>query len=412
MSVIISDKRNPNYNGKLSAVNGFYRAESYYLYNIQNTYSTLATEVDIAVTFSNPGNCLGIVLNLTNPTDQTVQVRLQENVSTVWTDRATVTLTPFQIHALNDLAQLDVADAFMVPFTGGTFPYPVDTVAGKWRFAVTAQGGTSTGNWMLCGYSQVDHPFFVAWCDNQVSFTSGADCLVVKDLVTIDMDCTLKDHGTFVQTCGVICSGTNTNPDSVANLVWQNPPAAPYTLSVNGDILAGGHSGLRIGTRTSPIPAAQHASVVFSQGSTIRSVTKAGQGGKFNMFLWGQIPAVERTLLAQDAALGQNQIVTQDLTGWAAGDLVYVGGQAVRWPTLELGYYGVQSVAGNTITLTANLGGALRKAGGQVVRLNGYGISLSVAGFTALGANHGPTPQELAALYAREPEAQEETSPS
>jgi hypothetical protein len=396
MSVIVADKNNPNYNGNLSKVNGFYRAESYNLCFFGTFVAALSSEVDIPVTFNNPGNCLGVIIGLWGGGDRSVTVRLQENVATVWTDRASVTLAPFQIHALANAAQLDLNDIYAVAFAG--FSYPVDTVASKWRFAVTQ--GAGTVDWRLRAQDAATF-FYVAWCDTAVSLGAmGSDSLIVKDPVTIDMTCQFANSAvTTPGVCGLICSTANTAPGSVATLVWQNPPAASYAMTLTGFFAMAAHSGLRIGTSASRIPAARQASIVLmtaDSGFASANVATTSPGNKTNLFLWGEIPAMERTLLAQDAAIGATQIVTQDVTNWSAGDTLFVGGQYLQTGmTIERGLYSIQSVAGNTITLTTALVSIMRKTGGGVIKLNGYGIFFSMSGITAFG-DPGPKAEEVA----------------
>jgi hypothetical protein len=398
MSVIVSDKNNPNYSGLLSKTNGFYRAEAYALGSSLNYSPYLTSEVDIPVTFANAGNCQGVIIGLWmyGPiSDRPVTVRLQENVTGTWTDRSSTTLTSFQIlggtsSGASNLGLNTFYDVWLTPFliSGG---YPVDTVAGKWRFAVTQ--GAGGPNWYIRCYQNTGNCFYIAWCDTQVSFTSGSDCLVVMDPITIDMTCSFKGVPTLDTTqgyCGVVCAAQGaSDPATVTKLSWQNPPAAPYTMTLDGYFQFSAHSAFRIGTQASPIPLAQRASLVSvpqtagtqagHSGLTSASNSSSGggnQSGKMHFFFFGQIPAWERTRMALDTAIGATVLPVTDDVGWSPGDQVFVGGQDVRGAG-EMTLYTVSGYSAKAITLTAPLAAYNRKAGGSVVRLNGYGISIT-----------------------------------
>jgi hypothetical protein len=72
--------------------------------------------------------------------------------------------------------------AIYVPFNGGTFPYAVDTTAGKWKFKFTVGGGSGT---ILLLTSNTTAACYATWCDTQISFTND-DTLIVADPITID----------------------------------------------------------------------------------------------------------------------------------------------------------------------------------------------------------------------------------
>jgi hypothetical protein len=395
MSVIVSDQSNPSYTGKLSQVNGFYRVESYNLSQLYTDINTiyLSTEVDIPVTFANGGNCQGVIIGLQQsqkavqgPTDMSVQVRLQQNVASVWTDRASVTLTPLQIHRLSDaMSQLYQNDVFMVPFTGGTFPYPVDTTAGNWRFAVIQTGGT-VGTWNIRVTSAATNAVYATWCDNPVSFTSGADCLIVKDPVTIDMSCYFKGvallNDANRSVCGMVCSSATITPDTVAGLRWANPPAAAYTMTVDGIFVFSAHSGFRIGTQAQPIPltAAATVSVVpaTTGGAAYSYLQTISSGGKVNFFFWGAIPTWERTRIAGDTPVGSTTIGTVDTVDWKSGDSIFIGGQDVR----GLGERTIYTVTGydsanRLLSISPALAVNNRKNGGCLIRATGYAVNFN-----------------------------------
>ena len=94
MAVIVSNGATT-----LATASGFYRAEAYNLSPYSTTMLALSSTRTLDVTFANAGNCQGIILHLaaSSHVNKDVTVVLQENVASVWTDRATKTLTAAQI---------------------------------------------------------------------------------------------------------------------------------------------------------------------------------------------------------------------------------------------------------------------------------------------------------------------------
>lgn len=381
MAVIIS-----NGNQNISAASGFYRVEAHNLMPASGTVLALTSARQIAVTFANAGNCQGIGLYLqcaVVANDRSIVVTLQENVATVWTDRAAVTLTAAQIKAVT--STLDYFEDLIVPFTGGTFPYAVDTTAGKWRFNIVQSGGT-TGTWNL-ETSDATNPTYFTWCDNALSYSSG-DTLICKDVVTVNQSTTLGSVlSTGVTTVAIACVVCRGSDPSVANLTWENPPASSYTLTINGAIIISARGGWRVGTSASRIPYAQQAIVTWG---TPTSGTYAGiigyRGGvsgrnmrqtRQSIWMYGEIPTYMHTTLAADAATGQKNLTTTDSTGWQVGDVIAIG----RQDAIAIGEgtaYTINTIAGTAIGTVANIATNTRKAGGQVVNLSRYGVKVTM----------------------------------
>lgn len=397
MSVIVS-----NGDTSLATASGFYRAEAYNVGSFSATALSLTTSArTIAVTFANAGNLQGIILGiqLAASATRSITVKLQKNVASVWTDvtiangfAANVTKT-LTVSDMTDgvAAGNTVADGWIVPFVFPT-PFAIDTVAATWRFYVSQSAG-SQDNYVLT--SDATNLFFVAWCDNAMTFTDN-DCVVAKDKVTIDKTATFKGVlGTGDTTRGVAAiackTSTTADPDNVANFIWQNAPVSAYTLTVDGVFVLSSHGGFRAGTSTNRIPVAQQGIISFVapsvgtlSGFTVPKDPAAATNRKCSLFIYGEIPAYERTTLNADAATGQKVIVTNDSTGWAANDYVFVGKQNVKGQG-DTTLYQIDTVVGTTITLKTNLATNVRKAGGAVVRTNGYGFKLT-------GPSSGTTP--------------------
>jgi hypothetical protein len=381
MAVIVS-----NGPTSLSTTNGFYRAEAFNLGMFSTTDLALSSTRTIAVTFANAGACQGLILALncsaTTANLKSVVVTLQENVASVWTDRATVTYSAATI--ANNVTNSH-SDGWFVPFTGGTFPYAVTAAAGTWRFQIS-QTGAESSNWSI-RTSDATNPFYVAWCNNAVTFANN-DCVICKDVVTIDQSATFKGvlgtGDTTRSVASVICRSVTPAPADVSNLVWQNPPAAAYTLTVDGLVMLGNHSGIRVGTDASPIPLAQAATISF-----VAATSGTAHFGGFSMpehslvtssfargasfFFYGNYSSPMTAILAAPAATGQPNIVTTTSTGWSNGDRVAVGGFTSRGVG-EATVFTVNTIAGANIGLSSNLGSTARSLNGRVVKLSGYGV--------------------------------------
>jgi hypothetical protein len=380
MAVIISNGAT-----SLSTASGFYRVEAHNLGMFSTTDLALSSTRTIAVTFANAGACQGLILALvcsaTTASLKSVVVTLQENVASVWTDRATVTYSAATI--ANSVTNAH-SDGWFVPFTGGTFPYTVTTAASTWRFQVS-QSGAQSNNWSV-RTSDATNPFYASWCANSVSFASN-DVVICKDVVTIDQTATFKGvlgtGDTTRSVACIICRSTTPAPSTVANLVWANPPAVAYTLTLDGLMVLGNHSGFRIGTAASPIPVAQMATVdviAATSGTAINSGISHPEhsvGGAncrgMSLFFYGANPTPMVAVLNASAATGQPNIVTTTSTGWANGDRLFVGGFTTRGIG-EATIFTINSIAGANIGLNANLGTTARSANGRVIKLNGYGV--------------------------------------
>ena len=166
MSVIISDVNNASYDGNLSTANGFYRCEDWNMGLFSTSRLVLNSTRTINVDFDNAGNCQGLVVGLAtsdSTVDRSVVVELYEGV----TLRATQTLTADQI--TNSVAN-KISLGWIIPFVFST-PYAVTTTDATWSFKVYQTGG-STGYWYL-STSDATNPFFVTWCDTQISFNNN-----------------------------------------------------------------------------------------------------------------------------------------------------------------------------------------------------------------------------------------------
>lgn len=401
MAIIVSDSRNPSYDGNISTVNGFYRAE---VSNLACSYTaaSLTSTVNIPVTFANAGKCMGVALWLTIAYNSTcnrpIKVELQELVGgTTWTARTSQTLTAAQIFAGSGASNVqEHSQGYITGFKFDT-PYAVNTTAGIWRFQITSTAGTGNWNTRMAAAGVYS---IVSWCDNAISFTSNQDQFVAIDKIVLDSAVTLlgalQPGDTVNQICGWIGSSQSTYADEDAcMLTWDDAPASSYKVTVTGRIYYGSNGGFRAGTDTVPIPASAMGHLEFTAATLGTNNNSLGSGffnhnagasvvGSGLLFLYGEVPKYEDTRLAADAAQGQKVIVTQDVTGWVAGDRLVIGGCDTKGNT-DPTVYEIESVAGDgvTITLTTNLGNK-RWSGRSVVRLNGYGFKMSATNTNGL----------------------------
>lgn len=368
----------------LGTVNGFYRVEAYNLGVGSAIYTTngidLATETFIPLTFANAGNCQGTVVALwvTSTCDRSVVVKLQHNAGG-WSDVAGATKTLTTSQVTNAITKK--TGGWIRAFKFGT-PAAVTTDASTWRLSVSQTGGTAGSFYLLT--SATTSPMYACWCDNTVSFTNN-DSLVVADAIIIDKTATVQGllgTGMTARSCAItICASNDPTPDNVSLLTWENPAVASYTLTVDGCIYFGAHSGFRIGTSTNKIAVANSANLTFTtaaSGSFSGMAMVCGYNNKnASFFAYGATSTVYRTTLAADANASQNQIVTTDTTGWSINDHVWIGKATDKTVTTEVyNSRTISNISGTTITLSSNLTKA-RKAGGLVLRSEGFGVNIT-----------------------------------
>jgi len=377
MAVIVSNGATT-----LATASGFYRAESYNLSPMSTTSLALSSARQIAVTFANAGNCQGLILHLTptNSSTKDVTVTLQENTGS-WVDRASATLTAAQI--TNSVAS-NAQATWITPFTFSV-PYAVNTTAGIWRFNIT-QGATGSQNWQL-RTSNGSAPSYIAWCDNALSYTTN-DVIIAKDKITIDQDCRfdglLSTGDSTYSVCAIACTGSTGDYNNNGMIVWDNTPAASYTMTINGIMLMSAHAGFHVGDSANRIPTAQKAIIqviAATSGTNTNSgiwnggfASHANVIGRMNIQMYGEIPATRSTTLASDAAASQPNIITTDSTGWAIGDKIAIGKADLAGIVSEVIPFTINTISGTNIGLTSVIPANARKAGGHVFRLNGYGV--------------------------------------
>lgn len=371
----------------LATANGFYRAEAYQVdgSSISNSLSSAKT---VAVTFANAGNCRGVILGLgtssvsTKPT-RDVTVVLQENTGS-WVTRATATRTAAQIH--NDITNTR-AGMWYKPFLFAS-PYAVDTTAGKWRFSVSQ--GAGSGTWYISYNTGNTSMMYVTWCDTAVSFSSG-DVPVCAAPVIIDTTTTLGNvalttiSGAVYTLAAMVCSSDTPAYADNAMLKWENPPAASYTLTLDGLVILPSHAGFHIGREGLRIPTAQSANIITLYAPTGGTVRYSGLGdpmlasnyyaGGSTVSFWGEIPANKYATLTAGATIGDGSVTVDDGSKLTTGDTFYLSKVAIRNYNSNCTLHTVTGVVGNVVSFTPNVAGNNREIGGFLLKTSGYGIN-------------------------------------
>lgn len=363
-------------------------------YNAISWYNALSSTRYQVLAFANACNLEGAVLQLYgDPVNRSVKVALEEQTApSVWTERASVTLTADQIISYSP-GSTKSCTFFFCPFVFSG-PYAVTVAANTWRLAVSQTGGT-TGNWNVC-YQDAAKTVMVRACIND--FTTGkpgaTDCAIVRHTVTIDQSWTLGNQEDVVGTPWsllVVCGGL---------LQVENPPAAAYTLTLPGLLYVSGDGKFYVGTGANRIPTAQQFTIIFSGPGAGK---RYGIDESFTSYIYyrlgeikfyGQRPTTQYTLLSNNAASGQAQLVVDDNASaeWSPGETVDIlGGAGTNFTFIE--HKIIQGIVGNTITLTTNL--AYTHYAGHPVILRStakYGILISYvvgSGGTAVFTTYG-----------------------
>lgn len=324
----------------------------------------------------------------------------QSGTHTLWADRATKTLTHADVFNQTGLVEGSatyMAGTYNVPFEFAT-PYAVDTTVGKWRFL----GKISSALNRLTRFtgSTATALTYFAWGDNAVSFQDN-DSIIVKDTIAIDGSATLKGiQGSGLTTmawCGHVCSsmaGEGKKIDA-CKLIWENPPNASYTLTLDGRLGLPSYGGMAIGDPLNRIPIAQKAIIDADTATVVASTSCIGNSysqtsndnQKVCLYMYGEIATNNKTQANGTIANGASSFVTDDATGWVNGDKISVGKKAVQ--NADTTHYTVTSTSGTTVNISPVMSTA-RADNAKVVRLNnGYGIKIQGGTWAPVQANFG-----------------------
>ena len=365
MAVIIS-----NGNTDLHTVSGHYRVESYNLSAFNSTSLSLASTRTISLTYANAGNAQGIVIALGGSSTFTkdVTVTLKES----GTIRASKTLTASTI-----CNSTDPSGFWITPFTFTT-PYAVTTAGGVWTLEITQ--GAGTGDWTILT-SNGTAPFYAAWCDNAVTFSNN-DTVICKDIVTVSQTCTIKGTlgtGDTANAVAVWVCKSDSPPTATNNVAkFQIQPAATMTLSIDGLITLGAHSGWQAGTQASPIPASKaltYDQIPLTVG-TAHGIKSIGPFSSLrsSYFFFGEVPANRQYTLTAQANTGASSFSVASTTGISNGDVFFINNMAATSNT-TVTYYTVTGTTATTVSVTPTIATSNRIAGATAYRVNGFGIN-------------------------------------
>lgn len=342
----------------LSASAGLYeRVEAYNLtlgaataIHTSTYFLTINTTRTISVTFATAGNQLGLLLYLKDTTAGTMTIKLYEG------------------------AVERTSDSFVLSSTCGStfvgwhyFPltaYAVTTAASTWSYKISCTSATPT---VLVGTASGTDILYMATCDADSGIIVNTDTLVLGNSVTLTLDSSITLNAT--QNIAIImCNGST--------FQWENPPVSAYTLTLSGRTWQSNNTSFVVGSSANPIPTAQRATIdMSSTASAVLTYTPqsssywGGTGNYTNSLeLYGAEDSKIATRIAADAAQSQANIVTTvDMSSdWAVGDNLSLIGKLKSGETTT---YTINTIAGTTITLSANLDAKLL-AGGAVVNLN------------------------------------------
>jgi len=280
--------------------------------------------------------------------------------------------------------------------------YAVTTAATTWRFRVYQSGGTTGTLNIFCGEDATNFSYW-AYCDNTVSFTDG-DTPIFANYCEINQTASFNavlGVGATVRGCaGVICSNQTALTTADVSFLKCTSPVASYTLTLNGHVYMGGHSGMRIGSSTSAITTANRfilntgAGTVGTQRGalvTIIGVYTASQyyGSRSSFFAYGAYPTKIRTYLTSDAIITGNSGLTCTMT--IANPCVvtraahgYTGSEPVIFTST--GYL----PSGGTATLSAGTTYYVKYVNASTFRLSTTpgGADLSTLGGTQSGTHY------------------------
>jgi hypothetical protein len=278
-----------------------------------------------------------------------------------------------------------------INFTNFDSDVTVNTDAGVWNIIAFYNGTVGSAPFLWYGKKVNTWPYY-AYCNNQVSF-SNDDTVVFAHYCDIDTSFSLGgvlgDQETVIGVSGVVCANPRaTSNDDVAFLRCLTP-AASYTMSLSGALVLNGRSGFRVGTSTSRIPASKQFNIILAAAmvGTARGAFRSYYGSsstahymsaRASLVMYGEYPTTIGTYLSENAALSQNKInVVGNISEWASGHSITIGWGNVNGVG-EYKKYVIDSINGQEITLTGNITGQMRRAGGMVINLTDalYGIRI------------------------------------
>lgn len=338
----------------LSSGSNWVRAEaSSFLTSYGSKTDLTATPATQAVTFANAGNQVGIFLMLGESSTNgstTLTISLQENTGS-WTTRTTNNFT------IDTSTDLDGTSGRYFALT----TYAVDTTAGKWRYAVSANVNSRIAWHSSSGPVYI----YAAVLDVSTAKPSSGDTVVLAQNTTLTQDenanfsLIVYGHGSTYTTGG---SGAKT-----------------LTLTSAYPMLVSSTASFTIGSSGSAVAVANRFTLSLTDNTAngfLYQSPYAPSSIGFKLNLWGAEDSYIAETIPTAASSGQAVIATtRDLSAiWSIGDTVHLYGK--RNKATDATTYTISNITASSITLNTNLNYNLY-AGSRVVnenRKNNLGI--------------------------------------
>ncbi|TRZ52769.1 MAG: hypothetical protein D4S01_02360 [Dehalococcoidia bacterium] len=319
-----------------------------------------SADEQIAFTPSSAHNCAGLALHVVNRNESAkdVTVKLQENVATVWTDRASAVINTTDLPA--------AAPKGWIYWKFAT-PYAVTAAADTWRFNINTT--SSTGQ------------------DFDTSDNTNLSYLEVTDTTGAPVsgdDLYIASNGTSSGTFNAITVTVDQNDTTTAygqieigqNATLSFSPTATTYLITDNDVYVRGQGTLAIGTVASPIGASYTATLSLdangADGSTVLDVGSEGMvyvQGSSSYHLAD--PAYTATTTTASISAGATSFTTAVATGWQEGDVIVIA--PTQNGTTNMQNYTeletVSSTAGTTVNISGTISYA-RVSGARVMLMS------------------------------------------
>jgi len=319
-----------------------------------------SADKQIAFTPSYAHNCAGVALHVwaRNESAKDVTVTLQENVATIWTDKASAVISTTDLPSS--------APKGWVYWKFAT-PYAVTAAADTWRFNINTTGATghdfeTSDNTNLSYLEVTDGTGAPVSGDDLYIASNGTSSGIFNAVtVTVDVNNTTAAYGEIEIGEGATLS--------------FSPTATTY-LMTNNDVYVRGGGTLSVGTTGTPIGASYTATLCLdANGADGGTLLDVGSGGM--VYVQGSSsyhladPAYTATTTTASISAGANSFTTAVATGWQEGDIIVVAttenGTSNMQNRSELET--VSSTAGTTVNISGTISYA-RASGARVMLMS------------------------------------------
>ncbi len=283
-----------------------------------------------------------------------------------------------------------------VPFEFDT-PVVVTTVPNWWRFCVVNTTWTVATHYLMTSDNATWTAYsYVTRSDTEQMPVSWEDAIWFMHQTRINSNFTFKwysaDSDTVNAWCWWVTRSLNHDKLWRCNLIWEQNPTVKRTIQFDGYFQTSSFWGVAFCQPDwSAIPA-KLCELRFPTATVwtwLRTaiyqpyrITSSTFRGRSTIIMKWAIPQRQYWVLAQDALVGQNQIVTAEdmsLYWWKAGDWVCPWKLDTKASMLTaVVWLQIQNISWKTITLSWNLATNTRKAGWTVINRDaGYWITIT-----------------------------------